>query len=126
MTYHIARAAGRQWSESAAVLGLRHATLINAVGGASHLEVRLYELRAGTIIPAHRHPFEESWYVFSGRGQRTVAGLTYQVAAGDYGSPRSASATRLLPLTRICPGCRYERPSRLRSAVRRSACPPPA
>ena len=85
MTYHIARAAGRQWSESAAVLGLRHATLINAAGGASHLEVRLYELRAGAIIPAHRHPFEESWYVFSGQGQRTVAGLTYQVAAGDYG-----------------------------------------
>jgi quercetin dioxygenase-like cupin family protein len=64
---------------------LRHATLINAAGGASHLEVRLYELRTGSTIPAHRHPFEESWYVFSGQGQRTVAGLTYHVAAGDYG-----------------------------------------
>jgi quercetin dioxygenase-like cupin family protein len=85
MTYRIDRSAGRQWTDSAAIPGLRHATLIDGSGGASHLEVRLHALRAGTAIPAHRHPFEESWYVFAGRGQRTVAGLTYQVAAGDYG-----------------------------------------
>jgi quercetin dioxygenase-like cupin family protein len=85
VTYRIARSAGRRWADSAEITGLRHATLIEGSGGASHLEVRLYELRAGTAVPAHRHPFEESWYVLSGRGQRTVAGLTYQVAAGDYG-----------------------------------------
>jgi len=85
MTYLIARSAGRRWTESTAAPGLRHSTLIDRSGGASHLEVRLYELRAGAAIPAHRHPFEESWYVFSGQGRRTVAGLTYQVAAGDYG-----------------------------------------
>lgn len=85
MTYRIARSADRRLADSAVITGLRHATLIDGSGGASHLEVRLYELRAGTAVPAHRHPFEESWYVLSGRGQRTVAGLTYQVAAGDYG-----------------------------------------
>jgi quercetin dioxygenase-like cupin family protein len=85
VTYRIARSADRRLADSAVITGLRHATLIDGSGGASHLEVGLYELRAGTAVPAHRHPFEESWYVLSGRGQRTVAGLTYQVAAGDYG-----------------------------------------
>jgi quercetin dioxygenase-like cupin family protein len=85
MTYRIARAAERKWADSAAVPGLRHATLIDGQGGASHVEVQLFELRAGAAAPAHRHPFEESWYVLSGQGQRTVAGLSYEVATGDYG-----------------------------------------
>jgi quercetin dioxygenase-like cupin family protein len=91
LNYRITRSAERQWAESPTIPGLRHAVLIDGSMGAGHLEVRLCELRAGTAIPAHRHPFEESWFVFSGRGQRTVAGLTYQVAAGDYGfSPVAA------------------------------------
>ena len=85
MTYRIARAEGRRWTESATVPGLRFSVLIDGSAGASHLEVRLYELRAGASVPAHRHPFEESWYVFSGQGRRTVAGLTYEVATADYG-----------------------------------------
>jgi quercetin dioxygenase-like cupin family protein len=85
MTYRIARAAEREWTDSAAVPGLRDAILIDGPGGASHFEVRLFELSAGAAVPAHRHPFEESWYVLSGQGQRTVAGLTYDVATGDYG-----------------------------------------
>ena len=85
MTYRIARSADRRWTESDSVPGLRTAVLIDGASGASHLEVRLCELRAGTAIPAHRHPFEESWFVFSGQGVRTVAGLTYQIGAGDYG-----------------------------------------
>ena len=85
MTYRIARGAEREWADSAAVPGLRHAVLIDGPGGASHLEVRLLDLAAGAAVPAHRHPFEESWYVLSGQGQRTVAGLTYEVATGDYG-----------------------------------------
>ena len=85
MTYRIARAAEREWADSATVPGLRDAILIDGRDGASHLEVRLFELRAGAAVPAHRHPFEESWYVLSGTGQRTVAGLAYEVATGDYG-----------------------------------------
>ena len=85
MTYQIARAGEREWADSATVPGLRDAILIDGRGGASHLEVRLFELRAGTAVPAHRHPFEESWHVLSGKGQRTVAGLAYEVATGNYG-----------------------------------------
>lgn len=85
MTYRIARSADRRWTESDSVPGLRTAVLIDGASGAGHLEVRLCELRAGTAIPAHRHPFEESWFVFSGQGVRTVVGLTYQIGAGDYG-----------------------------------------
>ena len=92
MTYRIARGAEREWTDSTAVPGLRCATLIDGPGGASHLEVSLFELAAGAAVLAHRHPFEESWYVLSGQGQRTVAGLTYDVATGDYGfSPVGAS-----------------------------------
>lgn len=85
MTYRIARAADRQWAESDSIPGLRTAVLAGGASGSSHLEVRLCELRAGTSIPAHRHPFEESWYTFSGQGRRTVAGLGYHVGPGDYG-----------------------------------------
>lgn len=66
MTYRIARAAEREWADSATVPRLRDAVLIDDGGGASHLEVRLFELRGGAAVPARRHPFEESWYVLSG------------------------------------------------------------
>jgi hypothetical protein len=56
MTYRIARSAGRRWTEWTAVPGLRHATLIDGYGSASHLEARLHELRAGAAIPVHRYP----------------------------------------------------------------------
>jgi quercetin dioxygenase-like cupin family protein len=46
--------------------GLRDTILIDDRGAASHLEVRLFELRAGAAVLARRHPFEESWYVLSG------------------------------------------------------------
>jgi quercetin dioxygenase-like cupin family protein len=94
MTYRIARAAEREWAASATVPGLRDAILIDGRGGASHLEVRLFELRADAAVPAHRHPFEESWYVLSGKGQRTVAGLAYGVATGDYGFSPGGSRPR--------------------------------
>jgi quercetin dioxygenase-like cupin family protein len=100
MTYRIARAAEREWADSATVPGLRDAILIDGRGGASHLEVRLFELRADAAVPAHRHPFEESWYVLSGKGQRTVAGLAYEVATGDYGFSPGGGRPR---------GCRHGR-----------------
>jgi quercetin dioxygenase-like cupin family protein len=85
MSYLIMRAADRQWADSETTPGLRETVLVGGADGASHLEIRLCELRAGAAIRAHRHPFEESWYIFSGQGQRSVAGLRYHVAAGDYG-----------------------------------------
>jgi quercetin dioxygenase-like cupin family protein len=85
MSFRISRATERRWADSATVPGLRESVLIGGDTGATHLEVRLCEARAGAAIPAHRHPFEESWYIFSGAGWRSVAGQRYDVAAGDYG-----------------------------------------
>lgn len=85
MAFRISRASERRWANSAIVDGLREAILIDGAAGANHLEVRLCQLRAGSAIAPHRHPFEESWFVFSGNGRRSVAGLSYDIAAGDYG-----------------------------------------
>jgi quercetin dioxygenase-like cupin family protein len=85
MTYHIARASQRVWTESATTPGLRRALLVGEEHGAHHLEVSLCELAAGATIGSHRHPFEESWFITSGNGRVTVAGLEYDVATGDYG-----------------------------------------
>jgi quercetin dioxygenase-like cupin family protein len=85
MTYHISRASERVWTESEEADGLREALLVGRQHGAHHLEVSLRELAPGASTPAHRHPFEESWFVFSGRGRVGIAGLEYEVGAGDYG-----------------------------------------
>jgi quercetin dioxygenase-like cupin family protein len=95
MSLRISAAAARRWADCAAIPGLREAVLVGADTGATHLEVRLCELRAGAAIPAHRHPFEESWYILSGSGRRSVAGLRYDVAAGDYGLSPVAAAHAL-------------------------------
>ena len=88
MSYLIRKAVDRQWADSATTPGLRETVLVGGADGTSHLEIRLCELRAGAAMPAHRHPFEESWYIFSGQGRRSVAGLRYDVAVGDCGSAR--------------------------------------
>lgn len=85
MTYYISRATQRAWIDSPDNLGLREALLVGASNGAHHLEVRLCELAPGATLGGHRHPFEESWFVFSGAGHVSLSGLEYEVGAGDYG-----------------------------------------
>jgi mannose-6-phosphate isomerase-like protein (cupin superfamily) len=85
MAYHISRASDRVWVESAEAEGLRVALLVGEQHGAHHLEVSLRELAPGASMRAHRHPFEESWFVLSGAGTASIAGLEYEVGAGDYG-----------------------------------------
>ncbi len=95
MAYFVARASQQQWRDSPAVRGLREAVLVDAAAGAQHLEVRLCELDAGAVIDAHRHPFEASWYFFSGSGRLELAGLAYDVGAGDYAVAPVSVAHRL-------------------------------
>jgi quercetin dioxygenase-like cupin family protein len=85
MTYYISRAADRTWNESPDTPGLSEALLVGAPHGAHHLEVALCELRLGSTWAAHRHPFEESFFVFSGSGRLALAGLEYELGSGDYG-----------------------------------------
>lgn len=85
MTYYISRATDRTWTAAGHSPGLRRALLVGEDNGAHHLEVWLCELAAGATVAAHRHPFEESWFIFSGTGRVALAGLEYEVGAGDYG-----------------------------------------
>jgi quercetin dioxygenase-like cupin family protein len=85
MVFHVTRPAEQVWSDVAGVAGLREVTLVGARQGAVHLEVALCELDAGAGVDPHLHPFEESWYVLSGAGRRSVGGLEYEVTVGDYG-----------------------------------------
>ncbi|HUY51294.1 MAG TPA: cupin domain-containing protein [Streptosporangiaceae bacterium] len=85
MTFRVCRASERRWADSATVPGLREAALVDSDSGANHLEVRLCQLHAGSAVVPHRHPFEESWFILSGSGRRSVADLRYDVTTGDYG-----------------------------------------
>lgn len=85
MPYHVTRPDQRRWTDVEAVPGLRESVLVGAEQGAAHLEVSLCQLAPGRSVPPHLHPYEESWYVLSGSGERSVADLEYEVAAGDFG-----------------------------------------
>ncbi|MGH3401293.1 MAG: cupin domain-containing protein [Streptosporangiaceae bacterium] len=85
MAYYISRAAQRQWTDSPDNPGLREALLVGEVNGAHHLEIHLCELQPGATLGGHRHPFEESWFIFSGVGHVSLASLEYEVGSGDYG-----------------------------------------
>lgn len=85
MTYYISRAAERTWNESTTSPGFRTALLVGEAQGAHHLEVSLCELQPGRTLGGFRHPFEESWFIFSGNGRTVLTGLEYELGAGDYG-----------------------------------------
>jgi quercetin dioxygenase-like cupin family protein len=85
VSYHVTRPGQRRWTDVEGVPGLRECVLVGAGQGAAHLEIALCRLDAGAAVLAHLHPFEESWYVLSGSGTWTVAGLEYDVAAEDFG-----------------------------------------
>jgi quercetin dioxygenase-like cupin family protein len=64
---------------------LRVATLVGALEGSVRLEIRLCELPASSAVPAHRHPFEESFHVLEGEAQFAVGDLAYELGPGDHG-----------------------------------------
>ncbi|CND52418.1 Uncharacterized conserved protein%2C contains double-stranded beta-helix domain [Mycobacterium tuberculosis] len=85
MAYHISRVSERILSDVKDVPGLRQALMVGHEHGATHLEVSLFELAPGATTGFVRCPFEESWYITGGGGLAALAGLNYELGAGDYG-----------------------------------------
>jgi len=85
MAFHIAPGAERAWTPVADVPGLRQCVLLGAAHGSVHMQVELLQLDPGAEVPAHLHPYENSWYILDGGGHREVGGLGYEVAEADYG-----------------------------------------
>jgi mannose-6-phosphate isomerase-like protein (cupin superfamily) len=85
MSFHVTRADEQRWVEDPDLGGLPVAHLVGAAQGAVHLDVRLCELAPGAEVPAHLHPFEESFHVLDGAGQVAIADRAYDVAPGDHG-----------------------------------------
>jgi quercetin dioxygenase-like cupin family protein len=85
MAFHVTRSDEIGWTEAAGTTGLRAATLVGRSHGSVHLEIRLCELAPGGEVPAHFHPFEESFYVLDGSAQIAIGELAYDLAPGDHG-----------------------------------------
>jgi quercetin dioxygenase-like cupin family protein len=85
MAFHVTRLDEQRWTDDQDLPGLRVATLVGALEGSVHLEIRLCELPASSAVPAHRHPFEESFHVLEGEAQFAVGDLAYELGPGDHG-----------------------------------------
>jgi quercetin dioxygenase-like cupin family protein len=85
MAFHVTRSDEIGWTVAAGATGLRAATLVGRPHGSVHLEIRLCELAPGREVPAHLHPFEESFYVLDGSAQLAIGELAYDLAQGDHG-----------------------------------------
>lgn len=96
MAFHIARGGARVWAPVAEVPGLRQCVLVGASHGSVHMQVDLLELDPGAEVPAHLHPYENSWYVLDGSGRRDVGGLSYEIAEADYGLSPVGFAHRIV------------------------------
>jgi quercetin dioxygenase-like cupin family protein len=96
MAFHIARGSARAWAPVAEVPGLRQCVLVGAPHGSVHMQVELLELDPGAEVPAHLHPYENSWYVLDGSGRRDVGGLSYEIAEADYGLSPVGFAHRIV------------------------------
>jgi quercetin dioxygenase-like cupin family protein len=42
-----------------------------------------FRLQAGSVLPLHRHPYEQTGYLVSGRLRLTIGEETYDTQAGD-------------------------------------------
>ena len=65
--------------------GLSEARYVGPDDGAVHLEATLASLGPGGRITGHLHPFEEAFFILSGRGYVAIADTRYAVREGDYG-----------------------------------------
>ncbi len=97
MTYRIARAAEREWADSATVPGLRDAILIDDRVGRV-----IWRSGSSSCAPAPLgppgsqralHPFEEIYYFLSGGMLGTLDGDEVDVAAGTWSGPESMRPT---------------------------------
>ncbi len=65
--------------------GLSVSKVLGTEQGAMHLSAATSLLAGGGRIPGHEHPFEESFFVLSGRVVVTIADRSYELAEGDFG-----------------------------------------
>ena len=65
--------------------GLTVSRILGPEQGAAHLAAATSRLEAGSIIPGHEHPFEESFFILSGRVVVTIADVAYDLGEGDFG-----------------------------------------
>jgi quercetin dioxygenase-like cupin family protein len=85
MAFHITRGHEHAWTPVPEVSGLQRSELLGGRHGSVHMQIELLELAPGAQVPAHLHPYENSWYILEGTGRRDVGGLSYEVAEADYG-----------------------------------------
>jgi mannose-6-phosphate isomerase-like protein (cupin superfamily) len=65
--------------------GLQAVTLLSRDHGSVHMEIAVSELAPGGVIAGHLHPFEESFYLLSGRALLAVGGERYALRTDDFG-----------------------------------------
>jgi mannose-6-phosphate isomerase-like protein (cupin superfamily) len=65
--------------------GLTVSRMLGPEQGAMHLAAATSVLAPGGTIGGHEHPFEESFFVLSGRVVVTIADVSYELAEGDFG-----------------------------------------
>nr|WP_168531819.1 hypothetical protein [Streptomyces sp. RPA4-2]QIY66178.1 hypothetical protein HEP85_37265 [Streptomyces sp. RPA4-2] len=99
MTYHISRAAEREWVDVKDVPGLRQALMVGEIHGSHHMEISLYELAPGATLGWNRCPFEESWFVTATAARRSRAWSTTSAPATTAWRP-SGWHIRCRPATR--------------------------
>lgn len=84
MAFDVRRGNQVRWS-SASYGGAREALLLSGDQGSVHMEVALSELASGDAIPGHMHPFEESFYILSGRALIAIDGQRHALVRDDFG-----------------------------------------
>ena len=65
--------------------GLTVSRMLGPEQGAMHLAAATSRLDAGGRVPGHEHPFEESFFMLSGRAVVTIADVSFEVGEGDFG-----------------------------------------
>ncbi len=88
MSYAIIRGRDQVFQKSDEIAGMSGVTtvpLVTSKQGSVHLEVSLVELAPGGVMPGHIHPFEESFFILSGRAFLALGEASYEVGENDFG-----------------------------------------
>jgi quercetin dioxygenase-like cupin family protein len=65
--------------------GMRVASLVGEQQGSSHVEISVVELAPGGWVAGHLHPFEESFFVLSGRVVLSIDAAAHALGPDDFG-----------------------------------------
>ncbi len=88
MSYAIIRAKEQVFHTVTELTGIEGVTVASLVGpeqGSVHLEIALVEIAPGGVMPGHIHPFEESFFVLSGRALFALNETSYLLNPQDFG-----------------------------------------